>query len=51
MRPRGEDLRSVTTLTPPNYPFVFSTQLLSMPSIYIFAYVAREAIPTGTLYI
>jgi len=50
-RPRREELRSIATLALSNYPFVFSTQLLSMLSIYVFAYIAREAISVGTLYI
>ena len=46
-----DELRSVALLTFSNYPYVFSTQLLTMLSVYVFAYLVGRAVPTGTLYI
>ena len=46
-----DDVRSVASLSLSNYPFVFSAQLLTMLSVYIFAYFVGEAVLTGTLYI
>jgi len=48
---RREDLRSIATLALSNYPFVFSTQLLTMLCVYVFACIVREVISVGTLYI
>ena len=50
-RPRREDLRSVAVLTLSNYPFMFSSQLLTMLNIYMYAYLVRETASTGVLYI
>ena len=49
--PSREDLRSLAMLTLSNYPYAISNQLLTMLSVYIFAYLVREAAPTGILYI
>ncbi|MCD6488211.1 MAG: oligosaccharide flippase family protein [Desulfurococcales archaeon] len=49
--PSREDLKSLTVLTLSNYPYMISNQLLTMLSVYIFAYLVREAAPTGILYI
>ena len=38
-------------LTYSNYPYMFSNQLLSMLSVYVFAFLVGEALSTGTLYI
>ncbi len=59
-RPRGnpgsEDslvngASSILKLTYSNYPFVFSTQILNMLSVYFFAILTGEAVDTGTLYL
>ena len=50
-KPGREELKSLAVLTFSNYPYMFSNQLLTMLSVYIFAYLVREAVPTGTLYI
>ena len=34
-----------------NYPYIFSNQLLTMLSIYVFTYIVQEPAATGTLYI
>jgi len=44
-------LKGLAALTLSNYPYMFSGQILTMLGVYIFAYLVREAIPTGTLYI
>ena len=49
--PSREDLKSLIVLTLSNYPYTISNQLLTMLSVYIFAYLVREAAPTGILYI
>ncbi|MEM2382665.1 MAG: hypothetical protein QW521_00655 [Desulfurococcaceae archaeon] len=43
-------LKSTALLALSNYPFSISNQLLTMLSIYIFAYLTRETIGTGILY-
>ena len=50
-RPTIGDLKSVAVLTLSNYPFMFSSQLITMLNVYVFAYLVREAILTGVLYI
>ena len=56
--PRADDVRldpsglkSLVSLTYSNYPYMFSNQLLSMLSVYVFAFLVGEALSTGTLYI
>ena len=56
--PRADDIRldpgglkSLVSLTYSNYPYMFSNQLLSMLSVYVFAFLVGEALSTGTLYI
>jgi len=44
-------LKSLVSLTYSNYPYMFSNQLLSMLSVYVFAFLVGEALSTGTLYI
>ena len=44
-------LKSLVFLTYSNYPYMFSNQLLSMLSVYVFAFLVGEALSTGTLYI
>ncbi len=38
-------------LTYSNYPFIFSTQILNMLSVYFFAVLTGRAVDTGTLYL
>ena len=45
------ELKSLVSLTYSNYPYMFSNQLLSMLSVYVFAFLVGEALSTGTLYI
>ncbi len=45
------DLKSVALLALSNYPYVFSNQLLSMLSVYVFAYLVGKPVSTGVLYI
>lgn len=47
----GKDLKNMAMLALSNYPYMFSNQLLTMLGVYVFAYLVREAIPTGILYI
>ena len=51
LRPTVTRFRSLVELSFSNYPYVFSNQLLTMLGVYIFAFLVREAVPTGTLYI
>ena len=51
LRPSVAGFKSLVKLSLSNYPYVFSNQLLTMLGVYIFAYLVREAVPTGTLYI
>ena len=51
LRPNVAHFRSLVKLSFSNYPYVFSNQLLTMLGVYMFAYLIREAVPTGTLYI
>lgn len=44
-------LNSLIFLTYSNYPYTFSNQLLSMLSIYIFAFLIGGTLSTGSLYI
>ena len=46
----GRDVKNILSLSLSNYPFVFSNQLLSMLSVYLFAYIIGKPISTGTLY-
>ena len=34
-----------------NYPYMFSNQLITMLSVYLFAYIIKVATSTGTLYL
>lgn len=51
VKPSIERVKSLATLSLSNYPFVFSGQLTMVLSIYLYAYVSRQAASTGTLYI
>ncbi len=51
LRPNVAHFKSLVKLSFSNYPYVFSNQLLTMLGVYMFAYLIREAVPTGTLYI
>ncbi len=42
---------SLLKLTYSNYPFLFSTQILNMLSVYFFAVLTGRAVDTGTLYL
>ncbi|RLG86184.1 MAG: hypothetical protein DRO18_04730 [Thermoprotei archaeon] len=44
-------IKSIAKLNASNYPFVFSTQLLTMLSVYLFAYLIGVPLSTGILYI
>jgi len=44
-------VKSLLKLTYSNYPFVFSTQILNMLSVYFFAVLTGKAVDTGTLYL
>ena len=46
-----ENLKSLIKLSLANYPFMFSNRLLTMLSVFLFAYLVGEAFQTGTLYI
>ena len=50
-KPALKDLRDLVVLMFSNYPYMFSNQLLTMLSIYLFAYLIGEPVSTGTLYI
>jgi O-antigen/teichoic acid export membrane protein len=43
--------KDVASLTLSNYPFAVSGALMTSLSVYIFAYLVREAVPTGILYV
>ncbi len=45
------DLKNLIVLMLSNYPYMFSNQLLTMLSIYVFAYLVREPVSTGILYL
>lgn len=47
----GRDVVSLASLAFSNYPFVFSNQLMTMLSVYLFAYVVKKSVPTGVFYI
>ncbi len=54
--PGGEEflvsgVLSLLKLTYSNYPFIFSTQILNMLSVYFFAVLTGKAVDTGTLYL
>jgi len=42
---------SLLKLAYSNYPFLFSTQILNMLSVYFFAVLTGKAVDTGTLYL
>ncbi|RLE48211.1 MAG: hypothetical protein DRJ18_02360, partial [Candidatus Methanomethylicota archaeon] len=44
-------LFSILKLSLANYPYMFSNQLLTMLSIYVFSFLIGEAFQTGILYI
>lgn len=44
-------MRRLASLAVSNYPFILSTQLLTMLGVYLFAYLTGEASSTGVLYI
>ncbi len=46
-----KDITELLKLSLSNYPFVFSNQLVTMLSVYLFAYVVKVAASTGTLYV
>jgi len=48
---RLRDLTSLAALAFSNYPFVFSNQLMTMLSIYLFAYIVRKSLSTGIFYV
>ncbi len=45
------DLKNLIVLMLSNYPYMFSNQLLTMLSIYLFAFLVREPVSTGILYL
>ncbi|RLF19922.1 MAG: hypothetical protein DRZ82_03940 [Thermoprotei archaeon] len=45
-----DGIKKIALMAVSNYPYVFSNQLLTMLNVYIFAYLVREEIATGTLY-
>ena len=47
----GSGVLSVLKLAYSNYPFVFSSQVLNMLSVYFFAVLTASAINTGILYL
>ncbi len=51
IHPSVNDLKSLVLLAFSNYPYMFSNQLLSMLSVYIFAYLVGKPVSTGVLYI
>ena len=51
LRLSASSVKRVLLLMIGNYPYAFSNQLLSMLSVYLFAFLVGEAGATGTLYI
>ena len=51
LRLDAQEFKELIKLTFSNYPYTFSTQLMTMLGVYFFAYLIREAVPVGTLYI
>ncbi len=47
----GSGVLPLLKLTYSNYPFLFSTQILNMLSVYFFAILTGKAVDTGTLYL
>ncbi len=45
------EIKDLVKLSLSNYPYVFSGQILSMLSVYFFAFFTRSAVNTGTFYI
>lgn len=45
------DVIEIIKLSLSNYPYMFSNQLITMLSVYLFAYIIKVAVSTGTLYI